>query len=72
MNISASASFELGGCSYRNLDEYRKEEHHTRIVLLGDHERRPDQIAELSLEHPSNICPLLEVINHRETDLLAS
>ena len=62
MSISASASFELRGCSYHNLDDHRKEKLHTRIVVLGDHERRPDPIAKLSLEHPANTCPLLKVI----------
>ena len=30
------------------------------IALLDDHERRLDQTAELSLEHPVNIYPLFK------------
>ena len=58
MSISASASFELGGCSYHDLDDHkRKEEIHARNVLLGDHGRCLDQTAELSLERRADICP---------------
>ena len=62
MSISASTSFQLEGCSYYNLNDHRKEGFHTRTVLLDDHERCPDQTAELSLEHPANICPLFKAI----------
>ena len=64
MRISAGPSFELEGCSYHNLDYHRKKMKTfiTRIALLGDHQRCLDQKAELSLEHPAKICPLLKAI----------
>ena len=65
MSISASASFEPGGCSYHNLDDHSKKGRKLhnfleKFVLLGDHEQSLDRTAELSLEHSANICPLLE------------
>ena len=63
MGISASPSFELGGCSYHNLDYHRRKgTFKTRIVLLGDHQRCLDQTVELFLERPANVCPLAKAI----------
>ena len=46
----------------------KREEFHTRIVLLVDHERCLNQTTELSLEHPAHICPLTQSNNHLMND----